>query len=167
MTHDEFGPPEFPDYAPPRRRSGWSLRVLLVQYNNMLGWDSNEKFARALGRDTGWVSRIFNGKQRPTNATLELIADTYHRHGLTGITVQQLAEARDRMDDPETQPYGIPVQWRRLVMAILALPEDVQDRLFAQMSLLLTHTTALLRPTRIDAEASNSSTPSDYPHEND
>lgn len=138
----------------PKRRSGFALRVLLDQYNSMLGWDQRD-LAYAMGKDTSWLSKIFTGKARPFDSTLAEIVDAYQRAGLTGVTVQTLADARDRGDEPGDN-LDIPVQWKRLVMHALALPPEVQDMLFNQFSLMITNVAAILTGKN-NHQASNSS----------
>lgn len=126
----------------PKRRSGFALRVLLDQYNSMLGWTQRE-LAYAMGKDTSWLSKIFTGKAKPFDSTLAEIADAYQRAGLTGVTVQTLADARDRGDEPG-DGSDIPTPWKRLVMHVLALPPEVQDMLFNQFSVMITNVAAIL-----------------------
>ncbi len=152
-------PPDPTPWKPSKRRAGFALRVLLDSYNAMLGW-SQADLARAMGRDTSWLSKIFTGASRPFDSTLIEIADVYHRAGLEEVHPQLLMEARDRVDDPYRDSLGIPDQWKRLIMTVLALPPEIQDALFMQISQMLTLVTKALSHKR---GAQTSTLPQDAP----
>jgi transcriptional regulator with XRE-family HTH domain len=150
--------PPRPNQSP--RRSHWHLRLLLDQYNVALGWGQAD-LARALGRDMSWLSRIFTGKIKPHDNTLIEIAAVYNRYGLEEVTAQKLIEARDALTEP-VDPYGIPLQWRRLMMSILALPADVQDAVYIQTSALVTTINHILARS-LDKKQSIQSIPPEDP----
>lgn len=127
----KYEPPPPPEAAapPPGFDPGPSLVELLETYNGLLGWDQTT-LAKHAGIDQADINRIFRSRVRPRNKTLERIAVAYTGVGqLSGVSLETLVAARDRVRRPAPHPFDIPAHWRRLLRGIQALPVDDQDAL--------------------------------------
>jgi len=124
-----------------------SLPELLKECNARLAW-SQVAFADALGKDPSEVSKILSGKtMRPQDSTLFAIAGAYQRAGLD-MSFDRLAAARDNGRTGQTNAFGIPDHWLRLVLRIMTEEQDVQDGLYELYSFEYERISSLLRRTK-------------------
>jgi len=121
------------------------LGELIRYYLNMLKMTQKD-LADEMGLlDVSPLNRIIKGHTpRPHDSTLRTIAEAFQRRGLTGVSFEDFRDARDRPQQDDNNPFGIPSVWVRLVRAVLAHPEDVQDGLLSKWSLDLQITSNLL-----------------------
>ena len=124
-----------------------SLPELLRECNARLGI-TQVAFADMLGKDPSEVSKILNGKtSRPQDATLMQIAAAYQRAGLD-MSFDRLAAARDSGRAGQTNAFGVPDHWLRLVLRITTEDQDTQDTFFESFSYQYERFAALLRRSK-------------------